>query len=354
MNISASKLSRVVSRHTKTRVLVLGDLMVDEFIWGSVSRISPEAPVPVVHVSDETTLLGGAANVVNNIISLGGEAVICGIAGRDRMGEKLLDALDDMNVDTTGVFMHKDQITSIKTRIIAHSQQVVRFDREQVRDLDGRTAAKIVDFVTRTADSVQSVIISDYGKGMITSRLLKKIIPIILRKCRVLAIDPKTNNFPLYSEATVITPNHHEAEQATKIPIKSSSDIVKAGKLLLKRLRCKSVLITWGERGMVLLEQTGAISHIPSTAKEVFDVTGAGDTVISTFALSRGAGADLREASVLSNIAAGIVVGKVGTATAMSSELLSAIRTGPASLRTFTPWDEEGTPIRRKRRPAGK
>lgn len=327
--------------------------MVDEFIWGSVSRISPEAPVPVVHVSDETTLLGGAANVVNNIVSLGGEAVICGVAGCDSMGEKLLDALDEMNVDTTGIVMHKEQITSIKTRIIAHSQQVVRFDREQIRALDGRTAAKIVDFITRTADSVQAVIISDYGKGMITSRLLKKIIPIIRRKCRVLAIDPKINHFPLYKEATVITPNHYEAEQATKISIKSGRDIVKAGKLLLNRLKCKSVLITWGERGMVLLEKNGAISHIPSTAREVFDVTGAGDTVISTFALSRGAGADLREASVLSNIAAGIVVGKVGTATTFNSELLTAIRTGPASLRTFTPWNEEGTPVERKRRPEG-
>ena len=266
MKIAASKLSKVISRHSKTRVLVIGDLMVDKFIWGSVSRISPEAPVPVVHVSDETTLLGGAANVVNNIVSLGGEAVICGVAGRDPMGEKLLDALDEMNVDTTGVVTHKEQITSIKTRIIAHSQQVVRFDRERIRDLDGRTAAKIADFITRTADSVQAVIISDYGKGMITSRLLKKIIPVILRKCRVLAIDPKINHFPLYRDATVITPNHHEAEQATKISIKSSRDIVKAGKLLLKRLKCKSVLITWGERGMVLLEHTGAISHIPSTA----------------------------------------------------------------------------------------
>ena len=322
--VSAKRLRDIISRFRETRIMVIGDLIVDEFIWGTVSRISPEAPVPVVHVRDESIHLGGAANVVNNIIALGGKALVCGVVGRDRMGELLIDKVETLGVDPGGIIRPSRQSTSVKTRIIAHNQQVVRYDREHIRDITPSTAKKIVSFLNAHIDEIDGVIISDYGKGVISAELLRQVMPPLKKKNINIAVDPKTDNFRYYRRVSVITPNNFEAGEAVKIRIANKKDIIKVGKILMDKLKCRAVLITWGEKGMVLFQDSGEIVHIPTAAREVYDVTGAGDTVIGSLTLSLGAGATMKEAAILSNDAAGIVVGKLGSATVTSDELLSA------------------------------
>lgn len=322
--VSTDRLRDVISRFHETRILVIGDLIVDEFIWGTVSRISPEAPVPVVHVRDESIHLGGAANVVSNIIALGGRALVCGVVGRDRMGDLLIDEVEALGVDAGGIIRPSRQSTSVKTRIIAHNQQVVRYDRESIRDITPSTVKKIVSFLNAHIDEIDGVIISDYGKGVISAELLRQVMPPLKKKNINIAVDPKTDNFRYYRRVSVITPNNFEAGEAVKIRIANKKDIIKVGKILMDKLKCRAVLITWGEKGMVLFQDSGEIVHIPTAAREVYDVTGAGDTVIGSLTLSLGAGATMKEAAILSNDAAGIVVGKLGSATVTSDELLSA------------------------------
>ena len=322
--VSAKRLRDIISRFRETRIMVIGDLIVDEFIWGTVSRISPEAPVPVVHVRDESIHLGGAANVVNNIIALGGKALVCGVVGRDRMGELLIDKVETLGVDPGGIIRPSRQSTSVKTRIIAHNQQVVRYDREHIRDITPSTAKKIVSFLNAHIDEIDGVIISDYGKGVISAELLRQVMPPLKKKNINIAVDPKIDNFRYYRQVSVITPNNFEAGEVVKVKIANKKDIIKVGNILLDKLKCRAVLITWGEKGMVLFQDSGEIVHIPTAAREVYDVTGAGDTVIGSLTLSLGAGATMKEAAILSNDAAGIVVGKLGSATVTSDELLSA------------------------------
>ncbi len=322
--VSTERLRDIISRFRETRILVIGDLIVDEFIWGTVSRISPEAPVPVVHVRDESIHLGGAANVVNNIIALGGRALVCGVVGRDRMGDLLIDKVESLGVDPAGIIRPSRQSTSVKTRVIAHNQQVVRYDRESIRDITPTTVKKIVSFLNARIDEIDGVIISDYGKGVISADLLRQVMPPLKKKDINIAVDPKTDNFRYYRRVSVITPNNFEAGEAVKVKIANKKDILQVGKILLDKLKCRAVLITWGEKGMVLFQDSGEIVHIPTAAREVYDVTGAGDTVIGSLTLSLGAGATMKEAAILSNDAAGIVVGKLGSATVASDELLSA------------------------------
>jgi len=323
-NASTEHLRGIISRFPETRVLVIGDLIVDEFIWGKVSRISPEAPVPVVHVQTESIHLGGATNVVNNILSMGGQALVCGVVGRDRMGDLLINELESHGVDPGGIIRPSRQSTSVKTRIIAHNQQVVRYDRERIRDIAPSTVKKINAYLNKHISEIDAVIISDYGKGVITADLLRKIMPLLKKKNIFIAVDPKTDNFRYYRHVSLITPNNFEAGEAVNIKITNKKEIIKVGKILLDRLKCRAVLITWGEKGMVLFQDSGDIFHIPTTAREVYDVTGAGDTVVGSFALCLGAGATMKEAAILSNDAAGIVVGKLGSATVTSDELFSA------------------------------
>jgi D-beta-D-heptose 7-phosphate kinase/D-beta-D-heptose 1-phosphate adenosyltransferase len=326
--VNKQEMTSFISRFKSARIMVIGDLMVDEYIWGSVSRISPEAPVPVVSVTSESLRLGGAGNVVNNIHSLGGKVLIGGVVGNDEMGRKIVQDLHKMGVETKGVVIEPDWITTVKTRIIAHQQQVVRYDREIVRPIRPEALKKILSLLEDRVTELDAVLISDYGKGVVCQELVDRVRSLTLGAGKIISVDPKVKNFPLFQKVTIITPNHHEAGQAAGRWIQSEEDLMKVGRQLLQQLQCGSILITRGEKGMTLFQDTGEITNIPTMAKEVFDVTGAGDTVISVLTLALAVGADPKQAAVLSNYAAGIVVGEVGTATLKASDLEDALRNG--------------------------
>lgn len=319
-------LLRCLDRLKKTHLLVIGDIMLDHFIWGKVTRISPEAPVPVVDIHSESIMLGGAANVLNNIISLGGKAGICGVIGHDEMGRRVVHDLREMGVNTEGLVVEEDKPTTIKTRVIAHSQQVVRFDRESKGELNGASEKFILDYAREMKDSLSGMIISDYSKGVVTRKLVNGLVKIARERGIPVAVDPKVGHFDYYKNVTVVTPNNLEASQAAGFEITDEATLAAAGKKLLDRLKCDAVLITRGEQGMSLFERGSQPVHIPTVAKEVYDVTGAGDTVIAVFTLAVAAGAGMREAAVIANHAAGIVVGEVGTATVKPEQLKRAIK----------------------------
>ncbi len=317
-------LKRVLNNFKKKRILVVGDIILDHYIWGLVERISPEAPVPVVDVKEENYNLGGAANVAANIVSLGGRATVLGIRGNDIHGEVLEDLMRERGIDTSGIFTGS-RPTTVKTRVIAHNQQVVRFDREERRSVDGSRFKKISDFLLSSRDNWDAIIVSDYKKGMVTRRIMRLLVSEFKSQGAYLAVDPKVGNFPMYRDVSIITPNLKEASQGSGIEIKDEQSLIKAGTLLLRRLRCDSILITRGEQGMSLFDGEG-VTHIPTAARSVYDVTGAGDTVIAAFTLAHVAGAGLRDAAMVANHAAGIVVGKIGTACATKEELKEALK----------------------------
>ena len=318
----SKRLIKFVDQFSRTRTLVVGDVMLDHYVWGSVSRISPEAPVPVVSVTKENVLLGGASNVVNNIHSLGGGVSVCGVIGRDDAGRQLIHMLRNQDIPTGGLIVEENRSTSIKTRVIAHNQQVVRFDRETKNGIEKDTHLRIYDFVKqRVRDGLDAIVLSDYSKGVITKGLVRDIIKLARKNGVIVSVDPKVNHFGMYSGVTILTPNSKEASIGAKIDIEDEKSLLKAGALLLKRLKCDAVLITRGEHGMSLFERGGRITNIPTVAQEVFDVTGAGDTVISALTLAMASGAGMVDAARISNYAAGIVVGVVGTAAVKPEEL---------------------------------
>lgn len=325
----SKRLIKHISRFPKARVLVVGDMMLDHYIWGTVNRISPEAPVPVVNVTRETVLLGAAANVVNNIHSLGGQVKICGVIGGDEAGRQLGRMLDAQGISTEGLIIDDGRPTTVKTRVIAHNQQVVRFDRETKNGIGRNIHSRIFDTVMRSADEgLDAVIISDYCKGVVTRELVRDIVGLSRKKGFIVSVDPKVNHFGMYRGVTILTPNTKEASIGSRVEIDDDKSLLRAGRLLLNRLKCDAVLITRGEHGMSLFEKNGRITHIPTMAREVFDVTGAGDTVISTLTLAMAAGASMLDAARISNFAAGIVVGVVGTATVKPEELEMRIMAG--------------------------
>ncbi|MCJ7664679.1 MAG: D-glycero-beta-D-manno-heptose-7-phosphate kinase [Desulfobacterales bacterium] len=316
---------KLVERFKKTTLLVVGDIMIDEFIWGTVTRISPEAPVPVVAVTRETLLLGGAANVVHNVHSLGGRVLLAGLIGDDRMGEKIKKLLAEQKIDREGLVEQTGRPTIVKTRVIAHSQQVVRFDRESREPISAQSQESLLRYLDKIWGQVDGIIVSDYGKGLITPALMEFIMQRKKKEVKLVAVDPKMNNFNLYAGATVITPNRQEAEAAAGKEIKDEASLMEVGRNLLERFASQAILITRGEEGMVLFERGGDVINVPTVAKEVYDVTGAGDTVISALTLALASGNDFPTAAVVANYAAGIVVGKVGTATVTPEELKKAI-----------------------------
>ena len=319
-------LLKYLGRFSETSLLIIGDLMLDHFIWGKVSRISPEAPVPVVDISHESMMLGGAANVLNNIVSLGGKAAICGVIGRDEMGQRLVHELRLKGVETGGVIVEESRPTTIKTRVVAHSQQVVRFDRENKGDIEGSTEKLILDYARNKDHAISGIVISDYAKGVVTKRLVSGLVKVARERGIPLAVDPKVSHFDFYKGVTIVTPNNLEASQAAGMDISDEGSLHAAGRKLLDRLKGDAVLITRGEHGMSLFERGKDPVHIPTVAKEVYDVTGAGDTVIAVFMLALAAGAGMREAAVIANHAAGIVVAEVGTATVKPEQLKRALK----------------------------
>jgi len=315
----------VLSSFSKTKVLVIGDLILDEFIWGKVERISPEAPVPVVEVEGRSRLMGGAANVAHNIRSLGGEVYLCGVLGEDEEGVQLKQMLKEKGIKDLGVFVDPLRPTTVKTRVIASGQQVVRFDREVRDPLSPSLEGRLIDKVKELWTEVHIVLLSDYGKGVITKRLMKEVLGLKELYHNKVIVDPKIGNFHLYRGVTLMTPNTREAEAAASIRIKDVSTLTRAGEKILRTFKLEALLITRGEEGMALFRPGEKVLLIPTVAREVYDVTGAGDTVAATLSLALGSGLDYPQAAALANCAAGIVVGKRGTATVSPSELKSSV-----------------------------
>ena len=300
--------------------------MLDEFIWGNVTRVSPEAPVPVVNIQRESTRLGGAANVLANVSALGATANVIGVVGNDAAAEKLRDGLRQTVGAQTNAMLIEDENrpTTIKLRIIAHNQMVVRADREQRSLVNGDVEARVIKTAKEGIENAQALVVSDYDKGVITPRILSEVLPLAYGRIPVL-VDPKLRNFDAYRPATLVTPNHHEALRVSNLEEDNDETLHQAARMIRKRLKCDAVLITRGEFGMMLVEGDSSPVYVETAAREVFDVTGAGDTVIATLAATLAAGASITEAAVLANHAAGIVVGKVGTATATAEEVINSI-----------------------------
>jgi rfaE bifunctional protein kinase chain/domain len=322
--MNRNRVETIFAAFPSKTILLVGDVMLDAFIWGKVARISPEAPVPVVEILRETHRLGGSTNVAANISALGGVPIPIGVVGRDTAAQHIEELLLETRIEAHGL-LRVARPTTLKTRIIAHNQQVVRTDRETREPLSSDAnkdlAALFMQYLPRAA----AVIISDYDKGVVNRELLAMILPEARRAGVPVYLDPKVHHADYYRPITLITPNHREAELLSGMMIDSETALEEAGRKLLVRFECEYALITRGELGMSLFSASGQVGphHLPTFAREVFDVTGAGDTVIATLALARAAGATMEESAIIANHAAGIAVGKVGTATVSRSELLA-------------------------------
>jgi len=317
-----SRFEKIISRFKFQNIFVIGDIMVDEYIWGDVERISPEAPVPVVEVKKQEIILGGAGNVIKNLVALGGKVTAASVVGNENYGNLILETLKSFKVNTKCVFIDESRITTKKTRILAAHQQVLRVDKETRNPISYEFQKKILKFYKKNIEEFSCILVSDYLKGVVTDEISQEIIYLANKKNKIIVIDPKGYDFSKYRYATVLTPNKSEAEIASKIKIKDDNSIIQSGSVLIDELDLKAILITRGEEGMTFIEDSGEAYHIPAYAKEVFDVTGAGDTVLSTFGLSLSSGASYFEAAQIANLAASIVVGKVGTAVVSKEELL--------------------------------
>jgi D-beta-D-heptose 7-phosphate kinase/D-beta-D-heptose 1-phosphate adenosyltransferase len=318
------KYKDIIDRLPRRRLAVIGDSMLDRFLWGRVDRISPEAPVPVVRLESETTKLGGAANVAANIGALGAQAVLFGLCGRDEAADQLKNLLGERGIDPAGLIETDARPTTIKTRILAHNQQVVRTDREDDRPVDMEIIEMLVSRLAGLGP-FDAFIISDYGKGLLTDEALAAFIAAGRTMSVPVVIDPKKGDFSQYRGATSLTPNQKEAEQACAMNITDESSLRAAGEKLLGRTQAEAVLITRGEHGMALFENKGAEHHLPTEATTVYDVTGAGDTVIAVYTAALSAGAAFAEAADLANHAAGLAVRELGTATVTALELTAAL-----------------------------
>ncbi len=310
----------VFERAGGRQILVVGDLMVDEWIWGTVTRISPEAPVPVVAVADHSFTLGGAGNVANNLRALRAAVVFAGTVGDDAFAEQIRDLLRAEQVDDSGVFTMLDRPTTRKTRIVAHNQQVVRADWESRSALSEADRRRVADFVRERASQCDAVILSDYAKGLLCREIVEAA-----RTCPLVLADPKPQNIELFTGVTCVAPNVAEAATITGIPIVDDASLERAGVRLIEMLDCRYAVVTRGEHGMSLFGRNGERLQIPSVARTVYDVSGAGDTVVAVLALALAAGAPIEQAMQLANFAAGVVVEKLGTATASPEEILALV-----------------------------
>jgi D-beta-D-heptose 7-phosphate kinase/D-beta-D-heptose 1-phosphate adenosyltransferase len=324
--IDNKRSDELIDSFKRRTVLVLGDLMLDEYLFGQVSRISPEAPVPVVEVNSEKFLLGGAANVAWNIASLGAKAIPVGVVGRDRPRQTIIKEFQNKKISRNGLVEDARRHTTVKTRIVAHHQQVARVDREHRQDLPPDTEAKVIARLKKLIPSTDAVLIEDYNKGLITDAVLNAALDLCRKHQKIVTVDPKFNHFLDFNGVTLFKPNILETERALGIKINGPQDMLKAGKLLMTKLKTQAVLITAGDRGMYLITRESKIHHIPTMAREVFDVSGAGDTVIAVLTLSLAAGASFLEAAVLANHAAGVEVSKFGVAAVSVNELKEALK----------------------------
>jgi D-beta-D-heptose 7-phosphate kinase/D-beta-D-heptose 1-phosphate adenosyltransferase len=326
--LELARLESLLDRFTEQRLLVVGDLVLDEYVWGEVERVSPEAPVPVVHVRDETVVLGGAANVVRNVVALGGRAAFCSLVGDDAAGRRAAELIERLGVDPKGLLVVPARPTTRKTRVIARSQQVVRFDRETLEPPPAAVGRRLLAAIDRELSHADGVVLEDYGKGVLS----KSVVARAMRRFRSagvpVVVDPKTS-VAAYRGAALLKPNLREAETLSGVTIRTRADLERAVGRLRRRIGGGAVVVTRGGDGMTVFEADGAGVDVRTVPREVFDVQGAGDTSIAALALGLRAGATLLEAAVLANAAAGVVIGKVGTATASADEVRELL---PAAL----------------------
>jgi rfaE bifunctional protein kinase chain/domain len=329
--MQSKRLQQLFSRFPQQNILVVGDVMLDHFLWGKVSRISPEAPVPVVEVTRESYFPGGAANVARNLRALGAPASVLGTIGDDSAGEELREILEQQAIETHGLIVDPNRPTTLKTRIVAHHQQVVRFDREHTVAVSPLVERKLLDYFDAQMDRCGAVIFEDYGKGLLSQRILDAMQRAARRRRKITAADPTARHLLRFKNLTAITPNRAEAFAAAGLPyaepaneVLEDEPLMQVGRKLLATWKPQNLLVTLGEYGMCLFRTGKRPHHIPTVAREVFDVSGAGDTAIATLALALTAGADAVEAAELANHAAGVVVGKIGTATCSPQELLES------------------------------
>jgi len=324
-----NKLIKIVEQFKNKKILVVGDVMLDKYIWGEVSRISPEAPVQVVNVVKESYAPGGASNAANNVAALGAQVFMVGVVGKDSTKKKLVKELKTRNIDVNGLIDGENKRTILKVRVIGRSQQLIRFDYEKKGYVDTKTENNILDFISNKIDEIDAIIVSDYAKGVITKHLMEKLMTLCNKRNKIIVVDPKPKNKEFYRNATLITPNSIEAQQMSSFQEEefSDSDIEKIGKQLLEELN-SNILITKGEKGMSLFEKNGKTTSIPTFAKEVYDIVGAGDTVVASVALALASQASFEDAAIIANHAAGITVGKVGTSTVSTEELKRSIENG--------------------------
>jgi D-beta-D-heptose 7-phosphate kinase/D-beta-D-heptose 1-phosphate adenosyltransferase len=328
---TAAAARELVSRFRGRRIAVFGDLMLDRYLWGRVERISPEAPVPVVAIDRETFSLGGAANVAHNLASLGAAPRLVGLVGDDASGRTLAADLAGRGVDVRGLVVDPTRRTTVKTRIIAHQQQVVRADEEDAFDVTGAAAAALDAALGVALEGAEAIVVSDYGKGTITAAGLEALLARDRAAHVPVCVDPKETHFFSYTGAAVLTPNVHEAGRAFGRTIRDPGTLLAAGEDLRARLDADAMLITRGADGMSLFERGGRLTHLPTVAREVFDVTGAGDTVVSVYALALAAGAEPPLAAFLANHAAGLVIRHAGTAVTDGDELVASLAMDPAA-----------------------
>ncbi len=318
-------LLNIVKRFHKARILVIGDIMVDHFVYGTVDRISPEAPVPVVQVKSEKLMPGGAANVVNNVSKLGAKVYVAGVVGNDYNGNILKRMVDKETVNSEGILTLDNFQTIIKTRVIAHNQQIVRFDKENNGKFSGGVYKALISGIKKIADDIDAVIISDYGKGLIEKKFFSTVVNFLREKGKFISLDPKVENFKFYKNISILTPNINEAFGGSGIKIKDEKTLIKASKMIFKKVRSDYLLITRGESGMSLFYPDNKSEHLKARAKDVYDVTGAGDTVISTLTVAKSVGAGIFEACYIANAAASIAVSQLGTYAVGVEELMKVL-----------------------------
>ena len=325
MNVSFKKLNSLKNNFTGKRVAVIGDLMLDCYFWGGVSRVSPEAPVPIVDVDEEFFRLGGAMNVAYNILKLGGTPFPIGVIGNDNEGKIIRKLMKDSRITDKGIVIDQKRPTTAKTRVIADKQHIVRIDKEKTTAISPSTEMKILGLLKKELKKLDAIILQDYNKGVLTENLIKQIIKLAENSNVIVTVDPKFMNFFSYKNVTVFKPNRKETEDVFGIRIKTEEDITKAGFRLLEQLNCKYVLLTLGEKGISLFEKGKPERRVPTIARKVSDVSGAGDTVISTLTMALSAGAEIFDAAYLANYAGGLVCQEVGIVPIELNTLFNAV-----------------------------
>jgi rfaE bifunctional protein kinase chain/domain len=323
--LKEDRLKKIARKAKKQKILVFGDLMVDEYLWGQVSRISPEAPVPIINISSAQVRFGGAANVAFNLVGLEQQPILVGLIGEDRMGEQFLEMLTSHNLSANGILKWAGRPTTVKTRIIGNNQHIARVDQESVDPISTDLQEKLFERILENIEDVSAIIIQDYNKGVVVPLLVNHIIELAERHGKIVTVDPKFENFFAYKNATLFKPNTKEVEEALAIRIKNEDDLHQAGRELLSRLNNQAVLITRGTNGMALFEKNGDYAFVETKARNVADVSGAGDTVIATLTYALAGGANMKEAVTLSNFAAGLVCEEVGVVPVPLKKLLNMV-----------------------------